>query len=202
MDLSLQIANATTQLMNSDINTANLVYATIALSITTAVLAVLTGFYWKETRLQRKISQTPSFTLEPFLYSLGGNFDWIYLVNTGQTAKNVEVDVSWGKNVREYVNYKKYFILSLGKDGRSHLDSIPIEEIIKEKKTLIVKIKCKDAKNDNFNETLHFDFADVSMDDRQLGYQFDPMLRIANAIEDITQNIRSLGNELRSSRRR
>lgn len=180
----------------------SLVIATIVLAIVTSILALLTGLYWNETRLTRKIAQTPSFTLEPFLYSIGGSFNWIYLVNTGQTAKNIEVDVLWRKNDTTQSDSKKYFILSLGKDGRSNLHDVPIQEIIENKNILNVKIKCKDAKNDDFEETLQFNFSEIIKNDRQLGFQFDPLLRMANSLNDIQREIGSIKSELSNLRHR
>jgi hypothetical protein len=75
---------------------------TIIDAISTAVLAVITYYYAKETGLIRKRGQHPSFSLEPALYRTSNSNSApeaykLSLTNNGLPATDIRVDCSWGR---------------------------------------------------------------------------------------------------------
>jgi hypothetical protein len=104
-----------------------------------------------EAALIRKTAQNPSFSLEPTLYTIGGTFHYLLLINTGQNATNINVDCLWNEE-------SKFFILSLSNQGRAVLTDVPIAKIVEEGKLSIVII-CKYANNKNFSTRFNLDFS-------------------------------------------
>lgn len=195
MGIDTQIINSTGQTIVS-VNLpedTRLVVATIVLAIVTAVLAGVTWKLAKESGLMRKISQNPSFALEPTLYSLGGTFHMMNIINTGAIAKNIRIDCKWNKSGDDaHAKIKRFYILSLSMNGRARFEDVPIEEIIKNKEKLTVHITCKDSRDEEYTQTLDEDFSKLTADGREIGYQFDMDANISSSLSDIARNIRSI----------
>jgi len=174
-----------------------LVIATIVLAGLTGVLALITWQYMKETRLMRKISQSPSFSLVPSMYALGGTFQEISIVNTGAIGKNIEIDCSWKKNGETTENLKRFYVLSLSQNGRVPLYQVPISEIISEHQFLSIKIKCEDARGEEYTEKLEKDFSTLTANGREIGFQFDSNASLKSSLNDIANKLSNIADKLK-----
>lgn len=131
----------------------------------------------------RIAGQNPSFSLEPTLYTLGGQFHFVYLVNTGQTASDIRLNCNWE------TGSKKFYILSLGNQARAFLHGIPIAEIVEKKQKLSVDITCKDARNEPYSSKIPVDFNNVLDDNMIVSYQFNYLGNIVDNLEDIRKRL-------------
>jgi hypothetical protein len=163
---------------------------TIAVAIATVVLAVITYFYMRETRLMRKSAEKPSFSLEPTLYVIGGQFYFLHLVNTGHTGSEIHVNCSWEDKT------KKFFILSLGTNGRAFLHDIPIAEIVEKKLKISVNIRCKDSRNNPYKQDLEIDFKTYLDTDTKVAYQFNYLGNMVETLDEIRKELRNVDKSL------
>lgn len=70
-------------------------WSLIVTAITTSVLVVITALQMREARKVRLELVRPSLSLEPSLFNLDGGFIRLLLANTGMTARNVEINVTY-----------------------------------------------------------------------------------------------------------
>ena len=155
---------------------------TIIDAISTAVLAIITYYYAKETRLIRKTAQHPSFSLESTLHTLDTNGESassykLSFVNNGLPANDIRVDCSWGRgnhhlttNDHSFVT-KKFYIMSLSAGSRTILDDIAIEDIVNRGEYLLISVTCKDGRGEIYNTKLDIDFQSISSENRKIAYQ-------------------------------
>ena len=160
---------------------------TIIDAISTAVLAVITYFYAKETGLIRKTAQHPNFSLQPTLYTSESNdnnktgksssalLTELNLINNGLPANDIRLDCSWvGKNSSESssVSVRKFYIMSLSNNGNSILDGVPIQDIINEGQHLLVSLICKDTKGEVYSTRFDMDFQTINSESRKVAYEY------------------------------
>src|SRR6188472_3282331 len=150
---------------------------TIIDAISTAVLAVITYYYAKETGLIRKRGQHPSFSLEPALYRTGNSNNTseaykLSLTNNGLPATDIRVDCSWGRQQHSSNNLldttKKFYIMSLSNGGNAILDDIPIENIANNGERLLVDLTCKDTRGEEYVNKFDIDFQAIISENRML----------------------------------
>jgi len=163
---------------------------TITVAVATAVLAGITYFYMRETRLMRTSAERPIFSLEPTLYVIGGRFYFLHLVNTGNTGNEIYINCSWKDGI------KRFFVLSLGAGGRAFLNDIPIADIVEKKMKLSIVINCKDSRNNPYSQTLDIDFENYLDNDRKLAYQFDYLANMVETLDDIKKELRDIDRSL------
>jgi hypothetical protein len=155
---------------------------TIIDAISTAVLAIITYYYAKETRLIRKTAQHPSFSLESTLHSLDNNGDSsssykLSLTNNGLPANDIRVDCSWGTRNHPLTTNdhclvtKKFYIMSLSAGSRTILDDVAIVDIVNRGEYLVVSVTCKDGRGEIYNTKLDIDFQSISSENRKIAYQ-------------------------------
>jgi hypothetical protein len=154
---------------------------TIIDAISTAVLAVITYYYAKETGLIRKRGQHPSFSLEPALYRTGNSNRTseaykLSLTNNGLPATDIRVDCSWGRqhssnNLLDTT--KKFYIMALSNGGNAILDDIPIEKIANNGERLLVDLTCKDARGEEYVNRFDIDFQAIISENRNVAYQYN-----------------------------
>jgi len=172
---------------------------TIAATVSTGILALITFFYFRETRKIRRLGHQPSFSLEPHTWTLGGTAHVLNLVNSGEAASNIDIDCFWEQTVevkpdteptkpdteptkpvpikietKRESRTKKFFVMSLGTNGRARLDGIPIGHFMNNGGELTIKIQCNDSIQEPFEIELTFDFDSVKKNDRTLAFQYDP----------------------------
>jgi hypothetical protein len=164
--------------------------ATIVVAIATGVLAAITFFYMRETRLMRMSAEKPSFSLEPTLYAIGGRFYFLNLVNTGHTGSEIYVNCSWLDKA------KKFFILSLGSNGRAFLHDIPIAEIVENRLKLSLTIECKDSRNNRYTQNLDIDFKAYLDNDTKVAYQFNYLGNMVETLDEIRKELREVDKSL------
>jgi hypothetical protein len=159
---------------------------TIIDAVSTAVLAVITYFYAKETGLIRKTAQHPNFSLQPTLYTSESNnnntdqassafLTKLNLINNGLPANDIRLDCSWvGKNSPQStpVNIKKFYIMSLSNNGNSILNGVPIQDIINEGQHLLVSLTCKDTKGELYSTSFDMDFQTINSESRKVAYEY------------------------------
>ena len=155
---------------------------TIIDAISTAVLAIITYYYAKETRLIRKTAQHPSFSLESILHTLDTNRDSVSsyklsLVNNGLPANDIRVDCSWGRRNHPLTSNdysfttKKFYIMSLSAGSRTILDEVAIVDIVNRGEYLLVSVTCRDGRGEIYNTKLEIDFQSISSENRKIAYQ-------------------------------
>jgi len=197
LTIETQIINSTGKtIISVNMSDNNLVIATIVLAIVTGVLSLITYLYMKETRLMRKLSQSPSFSLEPSMYVLGGTFFQLNIVNTGAIGKNIEIDCMWKKNGETTENRKRIYVLSLSPHGRVPLYNIPIAEIVKDQ-FLSITIKCEDSRGEEYTEILEKDFSKVTTNGREIGFQFDSNNVIKKSLDDIARALKDVERKIK-----
>lgn len=159
---------------------------TIIDAVSTAVLAVITYFYAKETGLIRKTAQHPNFSLQPTLYTSESNSNntdqassafltKLNLINNGLPANDIRLDCSWvGKNSPQStpVNIRKFYIMSLSNNGNSILNGVPIQDIINEGQHLLVSLTCKDTKGEVYSTRFDMDFQTINSESRKVAYEY------------------------------
>ena len=146
----------------------------------------------RETRLIRLSAQRPSFSFEPTTYALGGTFYQINLVNYGQVANNIHVECTWEetKDTETTIKMKKFFVMSLSNQGRATLHDIPIAEIVDKGQKLTLKIKCKDARGEDFEPApLEINFQEINKEDETVAYEFSELHPIKNELDRIRRVI-------------
>lgn len=151
-------------------------------AVSSAVLAIVTYVYLNETKLIREATHHPSFVLAPTLYTIGGQFHRLLLVNNGQVASDIRVDCSWGGSTKEF------YILSLGNQGRANLD-IPIADIVSSGHELSVAIGCLDARGEEYKTQLRIPFDELKTENRATIYQYDPNESLLDALEKIEHKL-------------
>jgi len=170
-----------------------IILSAIIVGIPTTVLAFITYLYMHETKLIRKSTYDPNFSISPISYILQENrIDQLSLVNSGQTAKDIKVHCVWNKVEKDGKKDHKYYIVSLGSNDNSILYEIPISELVKEKGKLTVKIDCKDSRNKKYKTSLEIDFEKISNENMTIAYQHDNQSKIIHALEEIATNIKSI----------
>jgi hypothetical protein len=174
------------------------IISAIIVGIPTTILTIITYFYMTETRKIRKGSQEPNFSIAPTTFVLGGTFYRLLLLNSGQTAKSIYVDCSWKKSTANTTTSKNFYIISLSSTSRSILDEVPIAEIIQNKDMLTIKIKCKDSKNEDFEDKLIIDFDELTKENRVIAFQSDSDERVIRAIEKIESKLGDIVRKLKS----
>ena len=172
---------------------------TIIDAISTAVLAVITYYYAKETGLIRKRGQHPSFSLEPALYRTSNSNSTLEayklsLTNNGLPATDIRVDCSWGRqhpsnNLLDTT--KKFYIMSLSNGGNAILDDIPIENIANNGERLLVDLTCKDARGEEYVNKFDIDFQAIISEIRNVAYQYN-----ANKIKEHQEEFRNRNREI------
>lgn len=167
------------------------IISAIIVGIPTAILAILTFFYMWETRRMRKNQERPNFALEPTMYSIGGDFHRLALINEGQTANDLKIDVSWDEQKSENL---KLYCISLSKGSMMYLDKVPIGEIKKSNKKIIVNISCKDTSGKNYNTKLMIDFSIITKDGRDVAFQYDSDQSITNSLSAIERALRDISH--------
>jgi hypothetical protein len=160
---------------------------TIIDAISTAVLAVITYFYAKETGLIRKTAQHPNFSLQPTLYtsesdginrtdkSSSAMLTRLNLINNGLPANDIRLDCSWVENKSSKgssVSVRKFYIMSLSNNGNSILNGVPIQDIINDGQHLIVSLTCKDTKGELYSTSFDMDFQTINSESRNVAYEY------------------------------
>jgi hypothetical protein len=166
-----------------------IIISAIIVGIPTSILAIITYLYMDETRKIRKVTQEPNFSIAPTTYTLGGTFHRLLLLNSGQTAKFINVNCNWSKTEQDGEDSKKFYIVSLGSKSRAILDGIPIASIVQNNSVLIVQIKCKDAKNEDFEDKLTIDFGKLTKENQVIAYQDDSDERVVRALGSIERTL-------------
>jgi hypothetical protein len=178
----LELESLIYNILNTLLNILN-TYSTLVVAIATLVLAAITAYYAWETRLIRKIGQIPSFSLEPTLYSLGGRFYRLLVVNTGQAATNIVIECKWENES------KSFYILSLSHEGRALLEGLPIARIVENKSKLFVNISCQYAKSKTFTTKINIDFAEKLKANSSVAYQYNHTGNISDTLEEIRRSL-------------
>lgn len=166
---------------------------TVIVGLATLALAIITAKYVQETRLIRIAGQSPSFSLEPNLYVLGGQFLFLDLVNTGQAASRISLDCSWPNGS------KKFYILSLGNQGRTFLNDIPIAGIVHSRWKLTIDISCFDARNKPYTTKLEPDFGKDKDADTVVSYQSSHLGNIVEGMGEIKKVLNLLNKTVAKS---
>jgi hypothetical protein len=162
--------------------------ATALTAAGTIVLAKITKDYVHETRLIRQGSQQPGFSLEPSLYSLGGTFHQLHLVNNGATATQIRVDCKWEKIRGEGGSGKSFYIVSLSRGSFAQLHGVPIAEIVRNGELITAKISCTDSRNEPYEVVTQIDFGLISKEGREIAYQANPGEQIERTLKRIYFN--------------
>lgn len=151
----------------------------IAVAIGTAALAIITYIYMVETKKIRIAGQEPVFSVEPVQNSLVG----LWIINSGQTAGSIYVDCRAGTFAQ------KFYILSLGNQGRALLDNLPLSEVINDKQELYLVVDCKDSKGEMYRSEIKIDFAKIINEERTVARQETALGKIANSAEEIAKKV-------------
>ena len=167
---------------------------TIIDAISTAVLAVITYFYAKETGLIRKSAQHPSFSLEPTIYTFSTSksdsnndnddnnnnsdpYRKLSLINNGLPANDIRVDCWWGEGdnaaYEGTFKNKKFYVMSLHTQGNAILDGVPIAHIVNNEQHLLVNLVCKDSRGETYTTKFDIDFRKIGREDRKVAYQYE-----------------------------
>jgi hypothetical protein len=152
---------------------------TIIDAISTAILAVITYYYAKETGLIRKRGQHPSFSLQPTLYDSDESnsisaMHSLQLTNNGLPANDIRIDCSWGRknSLDKIFTTKKFYVMSLSNEGNAILDGVPIADIVKNGECLILTLICKDARGEEYTNKFDIDFQAIISENRNVAYQY------------------------------
>jgi hypothetical protein len=139
-----------------------------------------------------KAGQLPSFSLEPNQYVLGGDFITLDLVNNCQAATEIFLECSWQNFT------KKYYIVSLNSSGRARLEGVPVMEITKNGKKIMLRLSCKDARGRPFNPPLfEIDFGKIKSENIHIAYQYNFTNALFDRLDEIRKELKHINDTLK-----
>ncbi len=180
-----------------------IIISAIIVGIPTTILAIITYLYMNETKLIRKTSSDPNFSIAPETYVFMENtIHEVSLINSGQTAKAIQVKCNWSKTDDEKKTSHNYYIVSLGSNDKASLHEIPISKLVENKGKISIEIICKDSRNNNYENKLEIDFEDISKRGFTIAYQHDNKSSITKSLRDISYELRSIERSISQLKRR
>ena len=84
--------------------------------------------------------------------------------------------------------------MSLGTNGRAFLHDIPMTEIVDKKLKLSMNIKCKDSRNNPYEQNLEVDFKRHLDKDTKVAYQFNYLVDMVETLDGIGRNLETSTN--------
>ncbi|MBM3911126.1 MAG: hypothetical protein FJ356_05705 [Thaumarchaeota archaeon] len=173
------------------------IISAIIVGIPTSILTIITFLYMHETRLIRKSVYEPNFSISPITYMIAEDqIHQLALINSGQTAKAIEVNCEWTKVVHKEKTFHNYYIVSLGSNDTSILYEIPISDIVKAKGVLTMQIKCKDSRNKDYITILDLDFEKIEKQNMTIAYQRDNQSKISTELYEIRRALQDIERKL------
>jgi len=133
-------------------------------AVVTVVLAVVTGYYARETHRIRVNTLRPMFSLTTDLHTMGNRTNGLVLVNSGPVARDVSIDID---PPLEREQAKLYFPAIHASDS-VRLTRF-LEERLERRERILVKLSYLDAAGKNYVAVLSLDSRKLVGEDRQLG---------------------------------
>ena len=173
-------------------------------------LVALTAVYaWATVRIARENRRTieemrqsrldavkPALSLKPEMFTLGGGFAALYLVNSGGVAKDVKVDIA----VTKPESRKSIFVTAIDREHEVYLKGCA--EAHDQGGVVRVYVDFKDGYNQTLSESLSIDFSELKKEDREVWGQYSELYselsEIKRALGGIERGIDHIKGKLRA----
>jgi hypothetical protein len=164
---------------------------TIVNGILTTSLVIISALHMVEARRMRLESAKPIFSIQPADF-YGESFLTLHILNSGGTAKDVRIDVSYKNHTEQFYNS------SIGTGER-----VPILHLMKEPYfpnaggVVAVQVKCKDSYGVEHLNKLTIDFDSLVKENRAVTNVLSPLDIIARHLKDIAWRLDDIEREIR-----
>jgi hypothetical protein len=165
----------------------------IVSSIATSVLVIMTALQMLEARRLRIESVRPSLSLEPAGFVTSGGFTMLHLANNGNTARDVNVDVTYNEKT------DLHYISSIGTSQR-----VPVlidDDFTQAGGAVVVMVRYTDLYGKAHEEKLSIDFNSINKENRRYAYVRSPIDVIASKIDDLERTIDGVERTVRGTNR-
>jgi len=157
----------------------------------TTVLAIIAFWQMMEARKFRLEAVKPAFSLQPSYFIIGGDFLTLDLINSGDVARDVKVDVLCEKKIENSL-----FITSIGKDERVSGLINKTGEYKAKGSRVDVDIIYKDSYGKRHQDNITFDF-NVLKEGRKIPYVSSSQWLMAERLDRLVERLDRLESELK-----
>jgi hypothetical protein len=160
-------------------------------------LVALTALYaWGTIRIARENKRTveemrqsrldavkPALSLQPGLFTFGGGFSEVYLVNSGGVAKDVKIDIEVTKPELK----RLLFVPAIDREHKVHLG---VDDKARDQGGVVkVGVIFKDGYNQMLNESFSIDFSELKEEGREILSQYSELFEVKRILEGIERQI-------------
>jgi len=147
----------------------------------------------KEMRQARLDAVKPALSLQPGMFTEGGGFHALYLVNSGGVAKGVKIDI----NINNPPSKKALFMTALNKGYMAYLPIGNINELYRTGGLVEIVVTYKDSYNQSLSEPLSFDFSNLKEEGREMIGQESEQYEISRVLEGIERQLRDIERKIK-----
>lgn len=150
----------------------------------------------EEMKQSRLDAVKPTLSLKPEMFTLGGGFTALYLVNSGGVAKDVKVDIEVTKPESKTL----IFVPAIDREHKVYLKGCA--EAQDQGGLVKVHVDFKDGYNQTLTESLSIDFSELKKEDRGVWGQYSELYSelsdIKRALAGIERNIDYIRQKFRA----
>lgn len=159
----------------------------------TVALVIISALHMVEAKKMRLESAKPVFSIQPADYFAGAEtFMTLHLMNSGGTAKDVRIDVS-------YKNFKQQlYNSSIGTNERAPILFQSNPPFPKAGGVVKVKVECKDSYGIKHSEKLTINFNSLIKENRKMSYILSPLDLIARHLKNIEWKLRDIEHKIQT----
>jgi len=156
-------------------------------SMLTIALVIISALHMVEAKKMRLESAKPIFSIQPADYfGDAETFMTLHLMNSGGTAKDVKIDVSY-KNCKQ-----QFYNSSIGTNERAPILSQSDPPLPRAGGVVEVKVECKDSYGIKHSKELTIDFDSLIKENRKMSYILSPLDLIAGHLKNIEWKLRDI----------
>ncbi len=137
----------------------------------------------EEMKQSRLDAVKPALSLQPEMFTFGGDFSALYLVNSGGVAKDVKIDIE----VTKPESKKLLFVPAINREHKVYLEAGTQAQ--NQGGLIKVHVDFKDGYNQSLSESLSIDFSELETEGRRIWGQHSELSEINSSLRDIKRKI-------------
>jgi hypothetical protein len=137
----------------------------------------------EEMKQSRLDAVKPALSLQPEVFTFGGDFSALYLVNSGGVAKDVKIDIE----VTKPESKELLFVPAINREHKVYLGAGTQAQ--NQGGLIKVHVDFKDVYNQSLSESLSIDFSELETEGRRIWGQHSELSEINSSLREIKRKI-------------
>jgi hypothetical protein len=161
------------------------------------IFALTAVYAWATTKIARENKRTieemkqsrldavkPNFSLQPGGFMEDGDFGELHLINSGGTARDVNIDIETTKPK----STKLLFATAIEREHWVYI--LPITKAQEQTEVITVRLQFRDGYNRPHNDSLSINLADLRKEGRKIIGRYSELVQIKQTLESLKKEIR------------